>query len=93
MKHMVTSFPKPFLRMLGIDAFFGILPGNAVPVHEPTDPVFPGGGDSHSYLTKLIQSAFNLSHEQIKDILRNTAKATFADDETKAKLLAHIDNM
>lgn len=42
---------------------------------------------------KLIQSAFNLSHEQIKEILRNTAKATFADEETKAKLLAHIDNI
>ena len=42
---------------------------------------------------KLIQSAFNLSHEEIKAILLSTAKATFADAETKNKLIEHIDNL
>lgn len=42
---------------------------------------------------KLIQSAFNLSHEEIKAILLSTAKATFADAETKNKLIEHIENL
>ena len=42
---------------------------------------------------KLIQSAFNLSHEEIKAILLSTAKATFADAETKNKFIEHIDNL
>ena len=41
----------------------------------------------------LIQSAFNLSHEQIKEILRNTAKACFADENTKKMLIEHIEKM
>ncbi|MBQ7895877.1 MAG: adenosine deaminase [Oscillospiraceae bacterium] len=42
---------------------------------------------------KLIQSSFKLSHEQIKEILLNTAKASFADAETKAKIISHIESI
>ncbi len=42
---------------------------------------------------KLIESAFNLSHEQVKEILLNTAKATFADEETKNMLSQYINNL
>ena len=51
---------------------------------------------SHTNLEQewqLVQSAFNLSHEEIKQILINTAKFTFADAKTKEQLIKHINNL
>lgn len=42
---------------------------------------------------ELIAKTFELNDAQMKEIALNTAKAAFADGSTKAKLIAHIENM
>ena len=44
--------------MLGINAFFGIFPGDAVALHQPTHPVFPGSENCYGAVAQLCQFAF-----------------------------------
>ena len=57
-QYTIAALPEPGLRVLGGDAISGIFLADAVPVHQPSDPVFSGCCDGYGYLTQLRQTSF-----------------------------------
>ena len=55
---MAAHFAEPILAFLGVDAILGVLPRDAVPLHEALDSDFLGSADRHGGVAKLRQAAF-----------------------------------
>ena len=58
LQNLVTVFPKPFVIMLSPDALAGVFFTDAVPVHQPPDPVFHRRGDGNGHIAQLRQASF-----------------------------------
>ena len=58
LQNIITALRKPLLGMLGSNTAAGVLFRNAVPEHQPPEPVFPGCGHCHGFVAELGQASF-----------------------------------